>query len=72
MRHFALLLAALALSSAAARAETYPNRPIKIIVPISVGSVTDVAARLTASELQQRLGQPVVVRSEERRVGKEC
>ena len=35
--------------------------PIKIIVPISVGSVTDVAARLTAQELQERLGQPVVV-----------
>jgi len=32
-----------------------------MIVPISVGSVTDVAARLTAAELQQRLGQPVVV-----------
>ena len=44
-----------------ARAQTYPNRPIRMIVPISVGSVTDVAARLTASELQQRLGQPVVV-----------
>ena len=44
-----------------ARAQTYPNRPIKMIVPISVGSVTDVAARLTAAELQQRLGQPVVV-----------
>ena len=44
-----------------ARAQTYPDRPIKMIVPISVGSVTDVAARLTAAELQQRLGQPVVV-----------
>ena len=32
-----------------------------MIVPISVGSVTDVAARLTAAELQQRLGQPVIV-----------
>ena len=60
MRHFALLLAALALSSMA-RAQTYPDRPIKMIVPISVGSVTDVAARLTAQELQQRLGQPVIV-----------
>jgi tripartite-type tricarboxylate transporter receptor subunit TctC len=32
-----------------------------MIVPISVGSITDVAARLTAQELQARLGQPVVV-----------
>jgi tripartite-type tricarboxylate transporter receptor subunit TctC len=61
--HFALLLAvafAAAISSAA-HAQSYPNKPIKIIVPISVGSVTDVAARLTAQELQERLGQPVVV-----------
>ena len=42
-------------------AQTYPDHPIKLIVPISVGSITDVAARLTAQELQTRLGQPVVV-----------
>ena len=54
------VVACFALSSLAS-AQTYPNRPIKMIVPISVGSVTDVAARLTAAELQQRLGQPVVV-----------
>jgi tripartite-type tricarboxylate transporter receptor subunit TctC len=50
-----------ALLSAAAAAQDYPNRSIKIIVPISVGSITDLAARLTAQELQERLGQPVVV-----------
>ena len=32
-----------------------------MIVPISVGSITDVAARLAAQELQAKLGQPVVV-----------
>ena len=32
-----------------------------MIVPISVGSITDVAARLTAQELEQRLGQSVIV-----------
>jgi tripartite-type tricarboxylate transporter receptor subunit TctC len=56
--------AALALLSgiaAPATAQTYPDHPIKLIVPISVGSITDVAARLTAQELQTRLGQPVVV-----------
>ncbi len=62
MRKFLpLMVCLLAALPAAARAQTYPNRPIKMIVPISVGSVTDVAARLTAQELQQRLGQPVVV-----------
>ena len=42
-------------------AQNYPDRPIKMIVPISVGSVTDVAARLTAQELAARLGQTVIV-----------
>ncbi len=62
MRKFLPVIACLlAALPAAGRAQTYPDRPIKMIVPISVGSVTDVAARLTAQELQARLGQPVVV-----------
>ena len=55
------VLTLLASLTAPAMAQTYPDHPIKIIVPISVGSITDVAARLTAQELQARLGQPVVV-----------
>ncbi len=51
----------LVLLTGAAAAQTFPSRPIRIIVPISVGSVTDVAARLMAQELQQRLGQTVIV-----------
>jgi tripartite-type tricarboxylate transporter receptor subunit TctC len=62
VKRFPMLLAVcLAAISSAAYAQNYPNKPIKMIVPISVGSVTDVAARLTAQELQERLGQPVVV-----------
>ena len=53
--------------SIVAHAQNYPNKPIRMIVPISVGSVTDVAARLTAQELQERLGQPVVVDQQARR-----
>ena len=56
-----LSLLALVVLAQTAGAQTYPTRPIRIIVPISVGSVTDVAARLMAQELQQRLGQTVVV-----------
>src|SRR3984885_12418420 len=56
-----LVTALVAVWPLAAGAEDYPNRPIKMIVPISVGSITDVAARLTAQELQARLGQSVVV-----------
>jgi tripartite-type tricarboxylate transporter receptor subunit TctC len=47
--------------SPAARAQNYPNRPIKMIVSIAAGSVTDVIMRTAAAQLQQRLGQPVVV-----------
>ncbi len=62
MNKFALtLIAALAAASSAAAADDYPSRTIKMIVPISAGSITDVASRLAAAELQAKLGQPVVV-----------
>jgi tripartite-type tricarboxylate transporter receptor subunit TctC len=44
-----------------ANAQTYPGKPIKLLVPFPSGSATDHIARLTGSELQQALGQPVVV-----------
>ena len=56
-----IVAACLAMLATPALAQKYPDHPIKLIVPISVGSITDVAARLTAQELQERLGQPVVV-----------
>jgi len=55
------LVACLVVWSSAGRADNYPNRPIKIIVSIAAGSVTDVIMRTAAAQLQQRLGQPVVV-----------
>jgi tripartite-type tricarboxylate transporter receptor subunit TctC len=63
MRHWlwGIVIVGLAALARPASAQTYPDHSIKLIVPISVGSVTDVAARLTAQELQERLGQPVVV-----------
>jgi tripartite-type tricarboxylate transporter receptor subunit TctC len=57
----AALLLLLTGLAASAEAQTYPDRPIKVIVPISVGSITDLATRVVAQELQARLGQPVVV-----------
>jgi tripartite-type tricarboxylate transporter receptor subunit TctC len=45
----------------AVRAETYPSRLIKIIVPISAGSTTDVVARQVGESLRQSLGQTVIV-----------
>ena len=53
---------ALALSAAGVLAQgAYPNRPIKIIVPISPGSATDLLVRAVAERMQVRMGQTVVI-----------
>ena len=44
-----------------AGAQTWPSRPIKLIVPFPAGSATDNIARVTGAELQRAFGQPVVV-----------
>ncbi len=51
---------AFAAGPAAAQAD-YPNKPLRILVPIAAGSVTDVVLRAAAPMLSQRLGQPVVI-----------
>jgi tripartite-type tricarboxylate transporter receptor subunit TctC len=56
---FTVLLAAGSMQ--ASRAEGYPERTIKIIVPFPAGGPTDVAARLIAQSISARLGQSVVV-----------
>src|ERR1044072_4237253 len=59
-----LLLAAACLaafSSTFASAQTYPNRPVKIIVPFGAGGPADVFARVLAEHLTQSLKQPFVV-----------
>ena len=56
-----LLGLALAACACAAHAQTYPNKPIRMIVSIAAGSVTDVIMRAAAAELQPRLGQPLVI-----------
>jgi tripartite-type tricarboxylate transporter receptor subunit TctC len=55
------VVAGLLLFIAPVSAQTWPSQSIKLIVPIAPGSVTDVASRFLAQELQARLGQPVVV-----------
>ena len=42
-------------------AETYPTRPIKLLVPQAAGSTADILSRIIGSELAKEMGQPVVV-----------
>jgi tripartite-type tricarboxylate transporter receptor subunit TctC len=44
-----------------ASAQTYPTRPVRIIVGFATGGVADIAARLIGQSLSERLGQPFVV-----------
>jgi tripartite-type tricarboxylate transporter receptor subunit TctC len=65
-RNFAISLAALPLGLNAiklARAESYPTKPIRMIVPFPPGGSTDVGARLIARYLSGSLGQQVYVES---------
>lgn len=57
---FLSIVAALALPSLA-QAQSFPNKPITIVVGYPAGGDTDVLARLIAEKLGPRLGQPVVV-----------
>jgi tripartite-type tricarboxylate transporter receptor subunit TctC len=54
-------LLALCAANAAPAAAAYPDRPVRLIVPYAAGGPTDIAARLIASELGQRMGQSFVV-----------
>ena len=57
----AALGAALALPVLSARAQSFPSRAIRMIVPFAAGGVADLTARAVGGRVAERLGQPVVV-----------
>jgi len=64
MRHFgrAVVYAfALAVIAAQALAQTYPSKPIRIVVPYGPGGLTDVVARLYSEQLRQSFSRGVFV-----------
>src|SRR5687768_12067903 len=56
----------LGLAAASAAAQTYPSRPIRMMVPFPAGGGSDTMGRIVGGKLSERLGQQIVV---ENRVG---
>jgi tripartite-type tricarboxylate transporter receptor subunit TctC len=61
MKRLLLALAALGLMAGPAAAQTYPSRPITLIVPFAAGGPTDVIARIVGENMSKTLGQQIVV-----------
>src|SRR5262249_10486743 len=59
--HLAAAAAALQAVSRIARAQTYPSRPVRVIVPFAPAGDTDLVARLMGQWLSERLGQPFII-----------
>jgi tripartite-type tricarboxylate transporter receptor subunit TctC len=60
MKRLGLALA-LGLAANDASAQTWPDKPVHIVVPLTAGSATDVMARTVAAQLSDQLGQPFIV-----------
>ncbi len=56
-----LSLAFLLCTAASAQPQTYPSKPIRIVVPYVAGGATDITARQLGEKLSQRVGQPVLI-----------
>ena len=61
MKRIVFIFAALCALAVPAFGQSYPNQPLRLIVPFPPGGVTDVMARTVAVRLAEELGQPVVV-----------
>jgi tripartite-type tricarboxylate transporter receptor subunit TctC len=61
MRIAGFVFALLALAAVPARAQDYPTRPIRILVPYAPGGISDIAARLVGAKLTDAFGQQVII-----------
>ncbi len=61
INHIVLGLSAALLAMQMASAQTFPAKPIKIVVPFGAGGVADLTARTVGQKLSESLGQPVVI-----------
>jgi len=66
MKRILLALGLCLFGATAGLAQDYPNKTIRVIVPFSAGSATDIIARTVVDQISQQLGQPMIV---ENRVG---
>src|SRR5438128_12477589 len=56
-----MTLAAAVLFSACAYSQTYPTKPVTIVVPFTPGGSSDITARTVAAKLQESLGQTFII-----------
>ncbi len=56
-----LAASALCAAASAARAQSYPDRPIRMIVPLAAASAVDNAARIVTQKMAENMGQPIAV-----------
>ena len=61
MRTIVIVLLSLLWAPVASYAETYPSRPITVVVPFPAGGPSDVVARIVAEHLGRTLGQPMII-----------
>src|SRR5687768_9493783 len=55
------LVAVLCFAAFAAQAQTWPAKPIRLMVPFPPGGSTDIVARIVAQKLSEKLGQSIVI-----------
>jgi len=60
----AMTVAAALVAGATAQADTYPSKPVTLVVPYKAGGSTETMARVYAKALENELGQPVIVKTQ--------